>query len=117
MLSSERQLVTLKGGYVVDWTVAGRLLDIEARGGRFELLADGRFRVVPSSVLTAEDVAFLREHRDEARRVVAYDADEARDRCEKWRTETWRQKLIATSARQPRNGQWLSDWAVRLAIR
>lgn len=77
MASSERQLKTLKGGMVIDWLVATRLIEIEMRGARFELLEGRRFRVVPANVLTAADTAFLRAHRDEARRQIEYDADDA----------------------------------------
>ena len=48
----------------------------EKRGGRFELEPDGGFRVIPPSVLTADDTAFLRA-RDEARQVLEYQADDS----------------------------------------
>lgn len=73
--TSEPALVTFRGGFVADWAVVSCLLDLEARGARFELKADGGFRVLPSSVLTPDDTAFLRAHRDEARRVLEYQAD------------------------------------------
>jgi hypothetical protein len=66
MASSE--LVTFQDGFVVDWTVVSRLLDIEGRGCAFRLEDGGRFRVVPLDRLTPEDASFLRQHRDEARR-------------------------------------------------
>ena len=69
-----REPVTLRGGYVVDAAVVRRLLDLERRGARFELLGEGRFRVDPPAVLTPDDIAFLRMHRDEARRVLEYEA-------------------------------------------
>lgn len=72
--SNSPQLVTFKGGFVADWIVVRRLLDIEARGACFKLLDAGRFRVIPASVLTPDDVAFLRAHRDEARAVISYEA-------------------------------------------
>jgi hypothetical protein len=68
-------LVTFRGGFVATWPVVAKLIDLEFRGARFELLDGGRFRVIPPSVLTADDVAFLKAHRDEARRVIQYDAD------------------------------------------
>ena len=68
-------LVTYRGGVVADWAVVERLLRLEARGCRFTLEPDGRFRVRPLSLLTADDDAFLRAHRDECRRVLDYDAD------------------------------------------
>jgi hypothetical protein len=68
-------LVNFRGGFVADWQVVNRLLGIEARGARFELLADGRFRVIPSDALTLEDVEFLRARRVEARQVLEYQAD------------------------------------------
>jgi hypothetical protein len=75
MASSE--LVTFRGGFVADVAVVVRLLSLEGRGARFELHPNGRFRVVPASAMGPEDVAFLREHRDEARRVLEYQADDS----------------------------------------
>jgi hypothetical protein len=75
---SESPLVTFRNGFVADWHVVNRLLGIEARGARFELLAHGKFRVVPYDTLTLEDVAFLRARRDEARKVLEYQADVSR---------------------------------------
>lgn len=69
-------LVTFQGGFVANLAVVQRLIDLEARGARYVLLAGGRFRVVPASVLTPDDTAFLRQHRDEARRVLEYQADD-----------------------------------------
>lgn len=67
-------VVVLKGGVVADIAVVVKLLDIERRGATFQLLEAGRFRVVPPDVLTAEDAAFLRQHRDDARKLLEYDA-------------------------------------------
>lgn len=64
--------VTFRGGFVADWQVVSRLLDIEARGATFEPVEDGRFRVVPADLLTPADRTFLRQRRDEARRVIDY---------------------------------------------
>lgn len=70
MASSE--LVTLRDGLVVDWVVVSRMLDIERRGCSFRLEDDGRFRVLSPDRLTQDDVRLLRDHRDEARRVIEY---------------------------------------------
>jgi hypothetical protein len=70
MASSD--VVTFRGGFVADWTLVRRLLDIEARGATFHLESEGRFRVVPSSVLTPDDITVLRARRDEARAVLIY---------------------------------------------
>jgi hypothetical protein len=70
--SETRQLVTFRGGFVADLPVVSRLLDLADRGASFSLLDGGRFRVVPASVLTADDVAFLRARRDEARACIEY---------------------------------------------
>jgi hypothetical protein len=75
MASSE--LVTFRGGFVADWAIVRRLLDIEARGCSFQLEDGGPFRVVPPDRLTAEDVAFLRARRDEARACIEYQADDS----------------------------------------
>ncbi len=71
------QLVTFRGGLVADWAVVTRLLDLESRGARFELKPDGGFRVIPASALTPDDRAFLKAHRDEARRILEYEPPEA----------------------------------------
>ena len=57
--------------------VVERLLTVEARGARFVPLAGGRFKVEPPSALTPEDTTFLKGHRDEARRVLNYQADDS----------------------------------------
>ena len=71
-MASSDGLVTFKGGFVATWSVVSRLLDIESRGCAFQLEDGGRFRVVPPDRLTAEDVAFLRTRRDEARACIEY---------------------------------------------
>ena len=70
-------LVTFRGGFVADWGVVSRLLDLEARGAKFELLPDGRIRVSPPELLDAETRVYLRARRDEARRVLEYQADDS----------------------------------------
>jgi len=70
-------LVTFRGGFVADWAVVHWLFDLEARGCTFRLEGGGRFRVIPPDRLTAADVAFLRQHRDQARQVIAYVADDS----------------------------------------
>jgi hypothetical protein len=70
MASSD--LVTFRDGFVASWPTVQRLLDLEARGASFELLPDDRFRITPPSVLTPDDVAFLRANRGEARQVLVY---------------------------------------------
>jgi hypothetical protein len=92
MASSEARLVTFRGGLVASWPVVARLLDLEARGARFVLLAGGRFRVEPAAVLTVDDTAFLRQHRDEARRVLDYQADDS---------HLYTDRRLAQSARVP----------------
>ena len=75
--SESSGLVTFRGGFVADWVVVARLLDLEARGCLFRLEAGGRFRVMPPDRLTPDDVAFLRARRDEARQVLEYQADDS----------------------------------------
>jgi hypothetical protein len=65
-------LVTFRDGFVADWPVVQRLLDLEGRGCRFQLEDGGRFRVIPSDLLTRDDVAFLLRRRNEARAVLDY---------------------------------------------
>ena len=69
------QVVTFRCGFVANWIVVTRLLDIEARGGVFELVGH-QFRVRPGSALTDGDRAFLRAHRDEAYGCIAHYAHE-----------------------------------------
>ncbi len=76
VLSDTHALVTFRGGFVADWAVVHRLLELEARGARFLLLAGGRFRVEPPALLDEESREFLRAHRDEARRVLEYQASD-----------------------------------------
>jgi hypothetical protein len=71
-MASSDNVVVFRGGFAAPWPTVQRLLDLEARGARFELLPDDRFRVVPPTVLTPADVAFLKAHRDEARQIIAY---------------------------------------------
>ena len=77
MASSEQRLVTFRGGFTASLEVVQRLIAIEARGAKFVSQADGRFKVEPLTALTPEDATFLKAHRDEARRVLAYQADDA----------------------------------------
>lgn len=72
MASSDSELLTLKGGLTLPLGVIRRMIEIEAKGGAFTLLADGHFRVLPVSVLTTDDAAFLRAHRALVRSAVAY---------------------------------------------
>jgi len=75
--SDEPAVVVFRGGFSAPAAVVRVLLTLEARGARFELKDGGGFRVRPVEVLTAEDTAFLRAHRDEARRVIEYQGDDA----------------------------------------
>jgi hypothetical protein len=73
--SKSIKLVLFRGGFVADWEVVRRLLDVESRGCTFSLEADGRFAIRPPSVLTADDINFFRAHQREARQVIGYNAD------------------------------------------
>ncbi len=77
MALSDDRLVTFRGGFTASLGVVERLLASEARGAKFISQADGRFKVEPLTALTPEDATFLKAHRDEARRVLAYQADGA----------------------------------------
>ena len=70
--TASSELVTFRGGFVADWEVVQRLLDLEARGCRFQMEEGGRFRVIPPDKLTPDDTSFLRRRRDEARAVLDY---------------------------------------------
>jgi hypothetical protein len=71
------QLVTFRDGTTASLAVLERLWAIEARGGTFVPTNDGGFRVEPSGRMTPSEQAFLRTHRDEARRLVRYQADDS----------------------------------------
>jgi hypothetical protein len=76
-ISSEAPtLVTFRGGFVADWAVVAKLLQLEAKGATFEVLADGRIKVSPSGLLDDATRDFLRARRDEARAVIQYQAPE-----------------------------------------
>jgi hypothetical protein len=77
MPRSEAQLVSFRNGFVAPLDVVLWLLDLERRGAEFILQATGRFKVEPPDLLTAADREFIRLHRDEARRVLAYQADDS----------------------------------------
>ena len=70
-------LVTFRDGFVASVTVLQRLWAIEALGCSFALKDDGGFHVVHWDKLMPADDAFLRAHRDEVRRLIAYQADES----------------------------------------
>ncbi|MGH9253503.1 MAG: hypothetical protein ACRD3C_02920 [Vicinamibacterales bacterium] len=70
-------LITFRDGFTANCAVLAKLLDIEARGCTCELLADGRICIRPPGQITADEITFLREHRDEARRVLQYQADDS----------------------------------------
>jgi len=71
-MAHSESLVVFKGGFVADYVVVERLLDLAQRGATFEVVDDARFKVVPPAVLTDADKMFLRLRRDEARAVVGY---------------------------------------------
>ena len=70
-------LVTFRHGVVANTAVLRRLWAIEALGCSFVLKDNGGFRVVHWDKLTPADDAFLRAHRDDVRRLIAYQADDS----------------------------------------
>lgn len=67
------ELVTFRDGFVADLRLVERMIAIESRAaGCFRLEDAGRFRVVPPSILTPDDVAVLRARRDEVRQIIEY---------------------------------------------
>lgn len=66
------ELVPLLGGVALPRVVIERLLDLETRGARFYLAPEGRFRVDPAHLLSSDDFAFLRFHRQAARQAIEY---------------------------------------------
>jgi len=75
--SDPTNVVMFRGGFVADWTVVVRLLEIERRGCSFRLEPGGRFRVQPPDLLTNDDKIFLRARQNEARQVLEYQADDS----------------------------------------
>jgi len=80
--SDEPAVVVFRGGFSAPAAVVRVLLALEARGARFELKDGGGFRVRPVEVLTPDEVAFLRANRDEARRVLEFQADDSHLFCD-----------------------------------
>ena len=76
-MAGASKLITFRDGTVASLAVLERLWAIEARGGRLNRTDDGGFQVTPQGIVTANDRVFLREHRDEARRLVRYQADDS----------------------------------------
>jgi hypothetical protein len=71
------QLVTFRDGTTASLAVLERLWAIEARGGSFVLTDNGGYDIEPEGILTHHERVFLLEHRDEARRLVRYQADDS----------------------------------------
>lgn len=71
------KFVTFRDGTVASLAVLERLWAIEARGGKIAPTDDGGFQVTPQGIVTPTERVFLREHRDEARRLVRYQADDS----------------------------------------
>ena len=79
MTSDTPRLVIFRGGFSADWTVVSALLTLEAKGATFELLDNGLIRVRPPGLLDDASRMFLREHRAEVRRILAYEAPRCRE--------------------------------------
>ena len=71
------KLITFRDGTVASLAVLERLWAIEARGGVFVLTDNGGYDIEPEGILTAIERVFLLEHRDEARRLVRFQADDS----------------------------------------
>ncbi len=69
----EVDCVTLRGGVTVTRAALHLALDLEIRGVVLRL-EDGRLLARPRDLLTADDLAALKEHRDDIKRIVAYEA-------------------------------------------
>jgi len=65
-------LIPLHHGPVVPASIVSWLIDAEFRGLRFRPAPDGQLRVGPPAVVTPEDLAFIRRHRDVLRACVVY---------------------------------------------
>lgn len=71
------KVVTFRDGTVASLAVLERLWAIEGRGATFVLTDDGGFLVTPRGIVTDSEHVFLLEHRDEARRLVRFQADDS----------------------------------------
>mgnify|MGYP003644845008 CR=1 FL=1 len=69
--------VVFRDGTVASLAVLERLWAIEARGGIFVLTDNGGYDIEPEGILTHNERLFLLEHRDEARWLVRYQADDS----------------------------------------
>ena len=76
-MAGASKVITLRGGVVASLAVLERLWAIEARGGTFVLTDNGGYDIEPEGILTHTERVFLLEHRDEARRLVRYQADDS----------------------------------------
>ena len=73
----EREIVTMRGGFVAARDVLQRLWKIEARGASFSTTESGFAITPPHGMITREDRAFLLAHLDEAERILKYVEDNA----------------------------------------
>ena len=76
-MAGASKLITFRDGTVASLAVLERLWAIEARGGVFVLTDNGGYDIEPEGLLTANERVFLLEHREEARRLVRYEADDS----------------------------------------
>jgi hypothetical protein len=70
-------LVTLSGGFVCDWDVVTKLIDLEMRDVKLTLNRDQELEIPPGSGLTFEEWRYLWANRREVERVVLYQADDS----------------------------------------
>ena len=73
----EREIVTMRGGFVAARDVLQLLWAIEARGASFNTTESGFAIMPPHGMITREDRAFLLAHLDEAERILKYVEDNA----------------------------------------
>jgi hypothetical protein len=69
--------VIFRDGTTANPAVLKMLWDIEDRGGRFVLTGETGYRIEPDGLLTYTQRIFLLQYRDEVRRLVRYQADDA----------------------------------------
>jgi len=73
---SDDRVVVLKGGLTIPVPALLLLLDLEARGARFEPNEDGGFAVWPRKVLTDADRQALRRWKPAIRAMLEYEPGE-----------------------------------------
>jgi hypothetical protein len=77
MSSQKPTLVTFRGGFVADWRVVEKVIQLEAKDARFTVLHGDRIQIEPAGLLDPDTRVFPAAHRAEAIAVLRYEADDS----------------------------------------